>query len=593
MTSPGGLSRRGLLGIAAAGALAGCGLGADSTVRPGLAVDGEPPAPLNRIPNRPEADASPEEIIIGFLHAGATSGERLDVTRSYLTDAMARGWLPDSSTVIYTDREPTIRPVPGSPGAYRTKVHVAATIDTEGRYTVAPYNLWQIFDFQMTQVDGQWRIDTLDEGFGRLLQEQEVGYVFRDFPVHYPAIGWNTLVADQRWFPVDQLATRLVRAQLGRVPDYLEDAVSTDEGARLVVDAVPVRDGVARVDLDSQSVSDSVAVRRQLAAQLVATLMSVPQVTEVGITLSGNPLELGIDGALTSPEQLGFVDRTRTSAPVVLARRGTKVVRVGDRLSSVSARHMQVATSKFEPIPKRSRLLGLRLDGRELAVVDLTLRELRRLRDDGTHVDVPTFAAGLTRPCYDYFGVLWIGGSGLGREARYRVWAINATADPDDSDASAPKGVPTAWLGDDYIRAAVVSPEGSRIAVISEEIPGAGSVLEIAGIVRRSNGLPLKTSAQPFRVGASLVEMRAAVWVGPSMLAVIGRRDKQATMQPYLVHVGGTVEPLPECPGATRITTTGDDRDIVLMTEGDRVFQRSGGRWQELTALTGVAAGGA
>lgn len=590
--SPGDLSRRGFLGIAAAGALAGCGLGTDSTIRPGLEVDGEPPVPLNRIPNRPEEGASADEIILGFLHAGATSGERLDITRSYLTDAMARGWIPDSQTVIYDDGEPEVRPITGRRNAYRIKVHVAAIIDTEGRYTVAPPNLWEVFDFEMTQVEGEWRIDKLDDGFGRLLQDQEVGYIFRDFPVHYPAIGWNTLVVDQRWFPQDQLATRLVRAQLGRVPDYLEDAVSTDNGARLVVDAVPVRDGVARVDLDVESVADDTTTRKKLAAQLVATLMSVPQVTEVSITLSGNALELGIDAPLTTPEQLGFVDRTQTSTPAVFARAGDKVVKVGDRLSAVSEQHMRTVATKFEPIRDSSQVMGARLDGQELGVLDRTRRELTRYRDNGTRVAVPTFAADMTRPCYDYFGVLWVGGSGLGRETGHRLWAVNATADTDDTSASAPKHVPTPWLGRRFVRAAVVSPEGSRIAVISEESLGTGSTLEVAGVVRRANGLPLKTSPQTFRVGAQLVEMVDAVWVDPTTLAVIGRRDKQSVLQPYLVHVGGTVDEVAERPGAARITTTGDERDIVLITEGNKVFQRSGGRWQSLPALTGVAAGG-
>lgn len=585
-------TRRAVLGLAALGALAGCGLDSDSTVRPGLKVDGAPPVPLNRIPNKPDEGASPEQIILGFLHAGATSGQRLDITRSYLTDTLARAWIPDSQTVIYDGRELQVRPVKGTPDTYRTKVHVQATIDTEGRYSVAPPNLWEIFEFTVTKVDGEWRIDQLEEGFGRVLQVQEVGYIFRDYPVHYPAIGWNTLVVDQRWFPQDQLATRLVRAQLGRVPEYLEDAVSTDTGARLVVDAVPVRDGVARVDLDTDSVADDATTRKQLAAQLVATLMSLPAVTEVVITLSGNELKLGITEALTTPEQLGFVDRTQTNNAVVMARSDTKLVRVGGRLGSVSRQHMKSAASKFEPIPTSSTRLALRLDGKEIAAVSSKGSHLVRYREDGTHTDVASFAADMAYPCYDYGGVLWVGGSGLGRESGHRLWAINATVDVTDEDAAAPKHVPTPWLGSRLVQAAVVSPEGSRIAVISEEIPGAGSRLEIAGVARRANGLPTKTSPQTFRIGASLVEMIEAVWVGPTTLAVIGRQDKQAVLQPYLVHVGGQVEPMTERPGAVSITTTGDDKDVVLTSADRRVFQRSGGRWQELKPLTGVVTAG-
>ncbi|MEN3123561.1 GerMN domain-containing protein [Janibacter sp. LM] len=592
MSRPGEVTRRTALGAAAAGLLAGCGLGADSTVRPGLKVDGEPPAPLNRIPNRPETGASPQDIILGFLHAGATSGQRLDITRAYLTDTLARGWIPDSQTVIYVGGDPTVRRVRGQQDVYRVRVRVAATIDTEGRYEVAPPNLWETFDFTMTRVEGQWRIDQLEAGFGRLLQEQEVGFIFRDYPVHYPAIGWNTLVVDQRWFPQDQLATRLVRAQLGRVPDYLEDAVSTDNGARLVIDAVPVREGVAQVDLDAESVAEDTTTRTKLAAQLVATLMTLPAVTEVAITLSGNPLELGVDGPLTSPEQLGFVDRTRASAPIVLGRSGSKVLTIGDRLSSVSEQHVRAATSRFAPIPSSVSRLGLRLDAKELATVDGRGRDLVRLRDDRSRIEVPTFAADLTRPCYDYGGVLWVGGAGLGRESGNRLWAINATADPQDESASAPRRIPAPWLGRRYVRAAVVSPEGSRIAVVSEESPHTGSMLEVAGVVRRSNGLPTKLSAQTFRVAAELVEMIDAVWVEPTTLAVLGRRDKQAQLQPYLVHVGGKVEPMAERAGALRVMTTGDDTDVVLTTPGGRVFQRAGGRWVEQPLLDGVVSAG-
>lgn len=587
-----GVTRRSALGLAAVGALSACGLDTDLQVTPGLKVDGPVADPLLRTPNGPKEGAAAVEIIRGFIHAGSTSGQGLDVTRTFLTDTLAEAWIPDSQTVVYAGNRPRVTRIKGRENVYQVRVRVLATIDSVGRYTVAPPNLWETFEFEMTRVDGEWRIDQMEDGFGRLLEEPEVGYIFRDYPVHYPAIGWNALVVDQRWFPQDQLATRLVRAQLGGVPEYLEDAVSSDTGATLLVDAVPVRSGVAQVDLDRESVADDATTRKQLAAQLVATLMSVPAVTEVAITLSGNALDVGVEEPLTTPEQFGFVDRSQTNAPEVLARRGTKVAPVTGGLSSVTATTMRKARSPFEPIPESSRLLGLRPDAKEIAAVNGRRREIARHRDDGTVVDVPPFAADMTRPCYDYGGVLWVGGLGLGREDGHRLWAINATVDPDDVAAAAPQHIPAPWLGDRFVVAAVVAPEGSRIAVISEEKRGTGSTLEVSGVARRANGLPTKTSPDAIRIASDLVEMIDAVWVGQSTLAVLGRRDKQSEMQPYLVDVGGRVTAMAPRRGMALVTTTGDDEDVVLVSKGGQVVQRAGGRWQKLTPITGVVTAG-
>lgn len=592
MSEEGGLPRRGFLGLVAVGTLAGCGLDTDSTVTPGLRVDGQPAEPLVRTPNGPREGATPEEIIRGFAHAGSTSGEGLEVSRSFLTDEQARAWIPDSTTVVYAGNDPQVTRLTQGKDAYRARVRVLATIDQVGRYSAAPPNLWENFDFVMTQVGGEWRIDDLEEGFGRLLQQEEVDAVFGDYFVHYPATGWNVLVVDRRWFPMDQLATRIARAQTGGIPEYLVDAVTSDTAVRLAVDAVPVRNGVAEVDLDGTSISSDTAVRERLAAQLVASLMQVPEVSEVAITISGKALDVGIDEPLTKKEQFGFTDRDQNSSPTVLGRQGTKVVSVGDRLSSVTAAALRRASSSFAAIPRSSQMIGLSPDGKELAVVDRTHGKLARYRDDGSIVDVSPFAAMMSRPCYDFGGVLWVGGLGLGREDGRRLWAINATVDPEDLQESAPQYVSAPWLDERFVVAAVVSPEGSRIAVISEARRGTGSTLDVAGIARRSNGLPTKTSPEAVRIAADLVEMVDAVWVGESTLAVIGRRDKQAEVQPYLVQVGGQSIPMASRPGTSFVTTTGDHKDVVLTSPGGRVFQRTGGRWQELKALSGVVTAG-
>lgn len=589
MTGTKGVSRRGALGLVAVGALAGCGLDTDSTIRSGLDVDAPVDDTVTRVPQGPRAGDGPRELILGFLRAGATSGAPLEKTKSFLTETCAGAWIPDSQTVLYGAQLPKVAAVKGAERTYRVSVGVVGRIDADGRYLDAPPNDGATFDFRLTRVEGEWRIDGVQDGFGRVLDANAAKAMYGKYSVHYPAIGWNALVADRRWIPKDQLATRITRAQLGRVPDYLENAVSTDATARLAVDSVPVRDGVAKVDLDHASVSTDATIRKQLAAQLVASLMLLPGVSEVAISLSGTRMEIpGLDDPLTSAEQLGFVERTQTHTPAVLARRGTKVARVSDRLTTITATDMKKAKTPFAPVDKDWHLLACSPDVKELAGVSGEGTELARWRDDGRVVSVPAFAADLTRPGYDYGGVLWVGGAGVGRESGHRLWAINAAVDPDEGSAAAPKHIEAAWLGDRLVKAAVVSPEGGRIAVISQRRPEDGSVLEVAGVARRANGLPTTTSPQAFRIGARLVEMSDAVWVGQATLAVIGRRDKERKMRPFLVDVGGEVRTLPERTGVSTVTSTAGEREVVVGTPGGRMWQLVGGGWQELKALSGV-----
>lgn len=587
-----GVTRRGALQLALVGGLAGCGLSTDPTVRPGLDIDAPAEEGLTYVPPGPQDGDGPEETVRGFMRAGATTGAQLEVARSFLTTEAGQAWLPDAQTVVYGGTTPKIRRI--GKDRYQADIRVIARIDADSRYIVSPPYDGATFEFGLRRDGDGWLIDRLQDGFGRVLHKDAVGRMYRLYSVHYPAIGWNALVSDLRWIPQDQQTTRLTRAQLGRLPDYLRGAAQTDGRARLTVDAVPVVEGVAQVDLAPETVRPDATVRKQLAAQLVATLRQLPEVSEVSILLGGSALELpGIDAPLVEPEQLGFAD-PHASRPQVLVRVGTRLLPVaGRQLSSVSVSDLDSGSAGFAPVLRSWRRLALSPDAKEVAGVSGEATEIARWRADGTVHPVPTFATDLTRPVYDYGGVLWVAGQGVGTQDGTSVWAINAAADIHDERASAPTGLATPWLEDRLVQSLAVSPEGSRIAVVSVPPGGGSSILEVAGVARSANGLPTSFSRSTLRVAARLVVIRDVVWVGSTTLAVIGREDKERALRPYLVEVGGEITRLPQQRGAVEVTSAGGKREIVLGDGKRRVWTRTGARWQLLSTIEGVVVAGA
>ncbi|WP_068253774.1 GerMN domain-containing protein [Janibacter corallicola] len=608
MTHPHGMPRRTALGVLVTGALAACGLSPDHTIRSGLDVNAPVDNRLDVVPVPPRSGDGPEAIIRGFLEAGEASGSGLDVARQYLTRECAEGWNPDiNETIVHpSERESiSITEAKGKEGSYEVTVPVVARIDQDARYLVAESTDSAAFEFGLTKVDGEWRIDRMQTSFGRVLSTRSTGRVYRQYHVHYPANASNVLVPDQRWVMEGQQATRLAQVQLGGVPDYLDKAVAPSTGAELALESVPVMEGVARVDLRAASVPSESNERERLVAQLVATLMQVPDVSEVALTLDGAPLSLpGLDGPLTSPEQLDYVSPTGLQDPLVLGRTKGRLVKVSETLAALTKRELRSARTRFRVAKKWSRL-ALRSDGSEAAGVTDKGFELVRWRSSSKDepIVVPAFAANLTRPCYDNGSVLWVGGVGLGSEVGHRLFHINTRADLDDVEGSGPRYVPTPWLEANYVVAAVVSADGSRIAVISEVYPGQGSDLWVSGIVRESNGLPEGTSPDAVQAGADLIEMLDVVWVEPTTLAVIGRHDKQEHMSPYLVGVNGEVTALSWPPlGAARkkkdsepvAVTTTDGADAIIVTSADgRLWQRLGDTgWTEIELISDVVTAG-
>jgi hypothetical protein len=239
----------------------------------------------------PQPDMTPTEIVSGFLQASASFEGDHAVARKYLTAEAAASWNPSSGVDVY-DGVPTIVP-DGVVGVSMTATRLGS-IDGEGRYQVAPPASIITESFAMELIAGNWRIASPPPGL--LLSRSDVERAFRSYEVYFLDPTFTALVPDPRYFPVDgpTPATALTRALVQGPTEWLAPAVRTGfpDGTALAVDAVPVVDGIARVDLDPQVRLADESTRRAISAQLTWTLRQAPGVRFLDLNAGGQVLSV-------------------------------------------------------------------------------------------------------------------------------------------------------------------------------------------------------------------------------------------------------------------------------------------------------------
>ena len=146
------------------------------------------------------------------------------------------------------------------------------------------------------------------------------------------------------------------------------------------------------------------------------------------------------------------------------------------------------------------------------------------------------------------------------------------------------------WLEERRVVSCDVSPQGTRIAIISTAEDGGPARLDIGAVVREPNGLPT-TVVGPQSVAAQYTTLSDAVWLGETSLAILGQPRTVPTEQldgtgaavpgpqPAILTVGGRTSYLPPIQGAERITSTGGERNLVVTGPGDLIYVRVGAEW--------------
>lgn len=511
-------------------------------------------------PQIPEDDAV--RLVMGFIAASA-SGVVGDFSeeRTYLYGAAQEQWDPFASITVYGSSDFT--PIWDEDAQTVTlSIPVAATVDPQGRMTECEEGTQATMTFGVVEINpGQWRITSLDDGI--ILSEASFSLVFRPVDLVFASHD-NVIVPDLRWLPRKNTATYATLDLVGGPAPWLEDAVLTGlkPTAELAVNAVPVTNGVAEVDLGEGS-TGGVAERSLAFEQIARTLTSLPDVIDVAVSVGGLPIEG--DGGVS------LVD-----APVPSSQ---AVVVFDDRLGVWDGEGFSVVEGGGR-IPLGARDIAVSYDGQDVAlVVDEGNVMVASMPPDFVPAQGAAPATedlGLTlvfegdnpvAPSFDRLGWLWTAeaeGEGLlyciGPNGEYAEFTIPGTEGRD-------------------IGGIAVSHDGVRIAIISRE--GGVWRFGMAGIVRDEAGVPLSVGAiNDF--GVEIGPAEGLAWVDERIVAVLESAQGGEDPSISLITLGGRSERITALSGTTDIAARNGVSSLALVTSDGSLYVRLNTQWSQV-----------
>jgi hypothetical protein len=544
------------------------------------AVGEEPFTRILAAPPLPGADQ--QTIVQGFLNASASFDNDHEVAREFLTPAVARSWNPTAGAqVYYADTQQ------GGGSAWTSspdkttwlfKPSLAGTMSAQGAYSAVAPGTRLSAEFHLIQVGGQWRISALPAGL--LLTTNDLTRAYRGFDIYFPNGSRTVVVPDQILVPVGPgQSTSLVRALLQGPTPWLNEAVRTaiPVGTQLVVDSVPVRDGVVYVDLTSPAANVSRAEADAMSAQFAWTLRQLPGVTTMRLTVEGVPLRVSGSSDVQSVLAWSRFDPdggTADSQAYAVNAKGQAVVL---RTSSGSSNPLQPVRGAFGdgnttlltvvPSFDGSQLAGLTPDRRHLMVSSTEANAKARPVLDGT---------SLTQPSWDRLGEVWVADRAGTTTKVYEV-----------TPGSTPVAVQSKDLPKGTLSAFQLARDGVRVAVLMTDAAGVGHVY--VGLVLRSDSKVSLTAFRPVTSTSDVDDVVDVVWASADHLAVLARQGT-APVQAWLVDLSsGSIEQgygAPPTDASMVAIAAAPTRPVLVSTSDGTLWNYTGFGWSSLDKAT-------
>lgn len=144
-------------------------------------------------PQPPEAGATTEEIVRGFIEAAASTLAGHPVARQHLTDQAAESWSDESGISVIS---PSYAAVTDDEGSVTVTADLVGTIDQRGIFAVGGTGEFTR-KFSLEEVDGEWRISNPPAGLILLQPDFERLYHLRQAYFIDPTV--QRVVPDPRY----------------------------------------------------------------------------------------------------------------------------------------------------------------------------------------------------------------------------------------------------------------------------------------------------------------------------------------------------------------------------------------------------------
>lgn len=483
---------------------------------PGVAIAPAPPVP----------GGSPELILAGFLSAvSSTSANRFTVARQYLSPGVAQTWDPLLGVTVYDGEG---HPPIVSDTSAVLQASVVGRLSAESHYQSVQEPEFS-HNFGMTKVNDEWRISL--PGQGIWVSQSQFKRTFRKLPVYFLDRSGEHVVGQNVYLSVaDATPTMAVQSLLRGPSAWLRPAVLTalPAEAKLRVSSVPVdAEGIAQVSFTEHVNALSSGQRLQLAAQLLWTLNSFPEINGVVITVNGAPFTVpGQDtqGVLRT----AGVRQFQPMPPSVNGSYGLQANKV------VSLPRGPDAT----PVPVSGQLgvtgevsfasLAVSVDGSTAAVVAADRSRMWTAPLDSGDLTLRVEGVGLTRPQIDAAGSIWVIQQGIDGAPHLIRIGYDGTKD---------EALLAELRGRDVV-AFRISPDRTRVAVVVRQADTA----ELGVLRLRSTDRLVADGWRPLTMhttGGVLTDVRDVGWAADSILVVLGATAEVPQQSVYVSDVEG------------------------------------------------------